>query len=165
MRPIIRCCPWPHGACSAYLVTFWILKHLWLQGLQIRSVGTGASLRAEVLWPFLTIWRVRRQPSGSVRVTGKPRLATLLIKRQNPCLETAGSITSDYSTLISLTRVCWELPSITPYLSAPLGSSPICPKTPPSSWHQIPLKIEWTSHRFSFRVQSYCYDLLDAKVE
>lgn len=78
-------------ACSAYLVTFWILKHLWLQ--QIRSVGTGACLRAEVPWPFLTIWRVRRQPSGSVKVTGKPGLATLPIRRQNPCLETAGSIT------------------------------------------------------------------------
>lgn len=93
MWPIIRCCPQPHGACSAYLVTFWILKHLWLQGLQIRSVGTGASLTGEVPWPFLTIWRVRRQPSGSVRVTGKPRIATLPIRRQNPCLETAGAFT------------------------------------------------------------------------
>lgn len=48
-----------------------------------RSVGIETSLRSEIPWPFLPVWRLKRQLSGSVRVTRKPRIANLLIWRKN----------------------------------------------------------------------------------
>lgn len=87
MWPNTRCCPRSHRGCFRAYGTFWILKWFWLPGLEelhrsFSSFATEASLRSESPWPFLSIWRMRRQSSRSVRATRKPKIINLLLWRK-----------------------------------------------------------------------------------